>query len=91
MEGLSYFGCVEIINGNLVDFIFDGINFLDSISNELVFYGFIIYKIKFCSDVVVGDIFINVVDIYFDFNFVIVINMVNIEIVLLVSVDGLVV
>ena len=88
LEGLSHPGRVEIMDGNLVDFIFDGINLPDSTSNEPASHGFIAYKVKPRSDVAVGDIFTNVADIYFDFNPAIVTNTVNTEIVLPVSVDG---
>ena len=88
LEGLSHPGRVEIMDGNLVDFIFDGINLPDSTSNEAASHGFIAYKVKPRSDVAVGDIFTNVADIYFDFNPAIVTNTVNTEIVLPVSVDG---
>eukprot|EP00903_Cladosiphon_okamuranus_P000567 g565.t1 len=88
LESLSHPGRVEIMDGNLVDFIFDGINLPDSTSNEPASHGFIAYKIKPRSNVAVGDIFTNVADIYFDFNPAIVTNTVNTEIVLPVSVDG---
>ncbi|MEO0725478.1 MAG: T9SS type A sorting domain-containing protein [Bacteroidota bacterium] len=89
LEGLSHPGRVEISDGNLVDFIFDNINLPDSTSNEPASHGFIAYKIKPRGNVVVGDIFSNKADIYFDFNPPIITNTATTEIVNPVSVNDL--
>ena len=89
LESLSHPGRVEISDGNLVDFIFDDINLPDSTSNEPASHGFIAYKIKPRGDVVIGDVFDNKADIYFDFNPPIITNTATTEIVNPVSVDDL--
>ena len=81
LESLSHPGRVEITNGNNVNFIFDNINLPDSTTNEPDSHGFIAYKIKPVSDVVVGDIFSNTAAIYFDFNPPIITNTATTEIV----------
>lgn len=86
LESLSHPGRVEISDGNLVDFIFENINLPDSTSNEAASHGFIAYKIKPRADVVLGDIFRNTADIYFDFNPPITTNTATTEIVNPVSV-----
>ncbi|MEL6659515.1 MAG: T9SS type A sorting domain-containing protein, partial [Bacteroidota bacterium] len=89
LESLSHPGRVEISDGNLVDFIFDNINLPDSTSNESASHGFIAYKIKPRENVVVGDVFSNKADIYFDFNPPIITNTATTEIVNPVSVNEL--
>jgi len=86
LESLSHPGRVAITNGNNIDFIFDNINLPDSTANEMASHGFIAYKIKPMDDAVVGDIFSNKADIYFDFNPPIITNTVNTEIVNPVSI-----
>lgn len=85
LESLSHTGRVEIVDGNKVDFIFDNIHLADSTSNEAASHGFIVYKIKPKSDVVIGDVFANTADIYFDFNPPIITNTVHTEIIETVS------
>ncbi len=87
IQSLSHPGRVEIKNGNEVKFIFDDINLPDSTSDEPNSHGFITYKIKPKSDVVIGDIFNNNADIFFDFNPAIVTNTVSTEIVRTLSVS----
>lgn len=72
---------VEIKNGNRVTFFFDKINLPRSTTNEPASHGFISYKIKPKSNVVVGDIFANKADIFFDYNLPIVTNTALTEIV----------
>ncbi len=89
LEGLSHAGRVEITDGKNVDFIFDAINLPDSTTNEPGSHGFIAYKIKPMSNVVVGDIFSNKADIYFDFNPPIITNTATTEIVIPLSVSDI--
>ncbi|MEM6717994.1 MAG: T9SS type A sorting domain-containing protein [Bacteroidota bacterium] len=81
LESLSHPGRVEITDGNIVNFIFDGINLPDSTSDEPNSHGFITYKIKPKSAIAIGDIIYNTADIYFDFNPPIITNTVATEIV----------
>jgi hypothetical protein len=87
LESLSHTGRVEIINETDVSFTFNNINLPDSTNDEPNSHGFIAFKIKPKSDVVVGDIFSGVADIYFDFNPPIITNTVNTEIVASLSVE----
>jgi hypothetical protein len=68
MESLSHAGRVAISNGSEVSFIFDNINLPDSTTDEPNSHGFITYKIKPQSNVVLGDVINAVAAIYFDFN-----------------------
>lgn len=61
----------RIQNTNEVEFIFEGINLpFDDANND----GYILFKIKTLSSLVVGDTFENHAEIYFDFNFPIITN-----------------
>ncbi|WP_178988169.1 T9SS type A sorting domain-containing protein [Winogradskyella schleiferi] len=86
LQSLSHPGRVEITDGNKIDFIFDNINLPDSTNDEPNSHGFITYKIKPKSDVVVGDIFSNTAAIYFDFNPPIITNTATTEIVSTLSI-----
>lgn len=81
LESLSHTGRVEILNGSDVSFLFDNINLPDSTNDEPSSHGFIAYKIKPKDDVVLGDVFYNTAEIYFDFNPPIITNTVSTEIV----------
>jgi len=81
LERLSHNGRVEILNGSDVSFIFDNINLVDSTNDESNSHGFIAYKIKPKDNVILGDIFYNTADIYFDFNPPIITNTAATEIV----------
>ena len=87
IENLSHTGRVEITDQTDVSFVFDNIHLPDSTNDEPNSHGFIAFKIKPKSDVVVGDIISGVADIYFDFNPAIITNMVNTEVVEPLSVD----
>lgn len=87
LESLSHEGRVEIVNGSDVSFIFDNINLPDSTNDEPNSHGFIAYKIRPKDNVVLGDIFSNSADIYFDFNPAIITNTVATEIVDALSVN----
>ena len=61
----------KISDGNKVEFIFEKINLpFDNANND----GYIAFKIKTLSTLVVGDSFANEASIYFDYNFPIVTN-----------------
>ncbi|EDP95952.1 T9SS type A sorting domain-containing protein [Kordia algicida OT-1] len=87
IESLSHDGRVEITNGNQVNFIFDNINLPDSTSDEPNSHGYIAYRIKPKSNVVIGDIFLSTADIFFDFNPPITTNTASTEIVAPLSVE----
>jgi hypothetical protein len=62
---------VTRISGNKVEFIFEGINLpFDDANND----GYVVFKIKTTSNLVVGNIFSNDANIYFDYNFPITTN-----------------
>ncbi|WP_284652564.1 DUF7619 domain-containing protein [Flavobacterium terrisoli] len=61
----------RVIDSNVVEFIFDNINLpFDDANND----GFIAFKIKTKSNLVVGDTFSNTASIYFDYNYPIITN-----------------
>lgn len=61
----------RVINSNVVEFIFENINLpFDDANND----GYIAFKIKTKSNLVVGNSFSNSANIYFDYNFPIVTN-----------------
>lgn len=74
LESLSHSSRVNIHNGSKVTFTFDNINLPDSTNDEPNSHGFIAFKIKPVSDVVIGDTINATADIYFDFNPAIVTN-----------------
>lgn len=71
----------RITNGSFVEFIFDDINLPAEQDNEPASHGFIAFKIKPKSDVVIGDIITGKANIYFDFNAPIITNTVSTEVV----------
>ena len=60
------------VSGNKVEFLFEYINLPFPTSN--LRYGYVVFKIKTKSTLVVGDTFSNSANIYFDYNFPIVTN-----------------
>ena len=72
---------MNIKNGNAVEFVFDGINLPYEDADEEGSQGYIAYKIKPKSDIVVGDIIAGDAAIYFDFNEPIITNEVSTEFV----------
>ena len=61
----------RIREGNIVEFIFEGINLpFDDANND----GFVVFKIKTLDTLVLGDTFANQAEIYFDFNFPVITN-----------------
>ncbi|WP_452232303.1 DUF7619 domain-containing protein [Lacinutrix sp. MEBiC02595] len=87
LESLSHNGRVEITDGNNVAFVFDNINLADSTTDEPNSHGYIAYRIKPKANVVLGDVFYNTADIYFDFNPAIITNTATTEIVSALSVE----
>lgn len=66
-----------ITKGNLVEFIFDGINLPPKVVNEPASNGFVSFKIKPKGSLAVGDAIQNTAKIYFDFNLPIITNTVT--------------
>jgi uncharacterized repeat protein (TIGR01451 family) len=63
--------CTTRINGNKVEFIFENINLpFDDANND----GYVVFKIKTKSTLVVGNTISNQANIYFDYNFPIITN-----------------
>jgi hypothetical protein len=59
------------VEENFIEFIFEGINLpFDDDNND----GFVLFKIKTASDLIVGDSFDNSAAIYFDYNFPVMTN-----------------
>ncbi|MAB48844.1 MAG: internalin [Flavobacteriaceae bacterium] len=62
----------RIREGNIVEFIFEGINLpFDDANND----GYLVFKIKTLETLQLGDTFTNQAEIYFDFNFPVITNM----------------
>ncbi len=62
----------RIREGNVVEFIFEGINLpFDDANND----GYLVFKIKTLETLQLGDTFTNQAEIYFDFNFPVITNM----------------
>ncbi|WP_298511808.1 T9SS type A sorting domain-containing protein [uncultured Kordia sp.] len=76
----------RIINGNFLEFSFPNINLPDSTTDEPNSHGYIAFKVKPKSDVVIGDIINGEAKIYFDYNAPIITNMVSTEIANVLSV-----
>lgn len=66
---------VTRIMNNRVEFIFEGINLPATITNEQLSHGYIAFKIKTKSNLVIGNAITNRANIYFDYNFPIVTNL----------------
>jgi hypothetical protein len=81
LEAISHSTRVEIRDENDLAFLFENINLPDSIHNEPESHGYISYKIKPKPNVVLGDIFYNKANIFFDFNPGIETNRVSTEII----------
>lgn len=73
--------------GNVLEFRFDDIYLADSTSDEPGSHGYVSYRVKPKSAVILGDMFDSTADIYFDFNPAIVTNTANTEIIELLSVN----
>lgn len=62
------------LTGNKVEFIFENINLPTEIDNEPASHGFVAFKIKTKSNLVLGNTVSNTANIYFDYNFPIITN-----------------
>lgn len=87
LETSSHSNRVAIKNGNEIEFIFENIHLPDETTDEPNSHGFIAYKIKPKSDVVLGNIFPNTAGIFFDYNEAIVTNTATTEIVSTLAVN----
>ncbi|HEY0091221.1 MAG TPA: T9SS type A sorting domain-containing protein, partial [Flavobacterium sp.] len=65
-----------LTDGNKLEFFFEGINLPPESTDEPGSHGFVAFKIKPTSDVVIGSVIENTAEIFFDFNFPIVTNTV---------------
>jgi len=72
---------IEIIDGEEINFYFDNINLPFETADPEGSNGYITYKIKPKSDVIIGDVIENTAYIYFDFNLPIITNTVTTTIV----------
>ncbi len=87
LENLSHAGRVAIFNENQIEFIFEDIHLPDSTTNEEASHGYIMYKIKPKTNIVIGDIINNQVDIFFDFNPAIVTNIATTEFIKVLGIN----
>jgi hypothetical protein len=83
----SHTSNVQIKNGNQITYTFSNINLPYEAANEPGSHGWMAYRIKPKSNVVVGDIMSSKSDIYFDFNAPIVTNTVSTQVSLLGTTD----
>ncbi|MBC7947007.1 MAG: hypothetical protein H7Y42_03940, partial [Chitinophagaceae bacterium] len=65
---------LTIDDGNRLDWEFPGIELVHSSLNEPASHGFVAYRIKVNTDLVIGDVVENTASIYFDFNLPVVTN-----------------
>ncbi|WP_162128074.1 DUF7619 domain-containing protein [Flavobacterium phycosphaerae] len=72
-----------LTSGNKFEVFYDGINLPPSATDEEGSHGYIAFKIKPKSTIVIGDVIANTANIYFDFNFPIVTNTVTTSVVAL--------
>lgn len=73
----SHNGHRNLKPGNILEFYFEGINLPAESENEPASHGYVIYKIKPKSTLVLNDQITNKAEIYFDFNFPIITNTVT--------------
>jgi uncharacterized repeat protein (TIGR01451 family) len=66
-----------LTSGNKLEFIFEGIELPESSVDEPGSHGYVTFKIKPKSNLVLNDIIENTAEIYFDFNFPVVTNTVS--------------
>ncbi len=60
---------VTRVTGNKIEFVFEGINLPAEIDDEPGSHGYVAFKIKTHSNLVLGNNIANTADIYFDYNF----------------------
>ncbi|MBS1535087.1 MAG: VCBS repeat-containing protein [Bacteroidetes bacterium] len=80
IDGISHNNYISIRNGNQISFVFKGIYLPYSSANEPGSHGFICYKIKPKNNTILGDLFHNDAQIYFDYNSAIQTNTVVTEV-----------
>ena len=68
---------VEVLDGNVLDFVFNNIHLPDSTSNEPASHGYVIFEITPKTGLSDGAIVENTSEIYFDFNPAVVTNTVS--------------
>lgn len=78
---------VLILKGYMAEFLFNDIYLPSNTTNEELSNGYVIYRIKPKANVIIGDIFNNVANIYFDYNAPITTNTVITEVVNALSAD----
>lgn len=75
--GSSHDMVTEIVANNIVKFVFNDINLIDSLTNEGESHGYVIFEIKPKANLSQGTLISNQVNIYFDFKPPIVTNEVT--------------
>jgi hypothetical protein len=65
---------VTRITGNKVEFVFENINLPAAVDNESASHGYVAFKVKTKSNLVLGNNASNTANIYFDYNFPIITN-----------------
>lgn len=76
---------IQIRNGNDLTYTFSNIDLAYEAANEPASHGWMVYKIKPKSNVIVGDSMISSSDIYFDYNSPVLTNFVSTEITALAT------
>jgi uncharacterized repeat protein (TIGR01451 family) len=69
--------CRTVLNGQKLEFIFEGINLPDSTADEPASHGYVAFKIKPLPSLLPNNVITNEANIYFDFNFPILTNPVS--------------
>lgn len=88
LEGMSHNGSVQIKDGSLLEFNFNNIQLPDSTTDEAGSHGYITFKIKPKSNVVVGNIVNATAGIYFDNNPPVITNTYSTEFINLLGVKS---
>jgi hypothetical protein len=83
----SHTSNIQIKNGNQVTYTFSNIDLPYESANEPASHGWMAYRIKPKSNVVIGDIMSSKSDIYFDYNAPIITNTVNTQVTALGTAD----
>jgi uncharacterized repeat protein (TIGR01451 family) len=83
----SHTSNIQIKNGNQVTYTFSNIDLPYETANEAASHGWMAYRIKPKSNVVIGDIMSSKSDIYFDYNAPIITNTVNTQVTALGTAD----
>jgi uncharacterized repeat protein (TIGR01451 family) len=83
----SHTSNIQIKNGNQVTYTFSNIDLPYETANEAASHGWMAYRIKPKSNVVIGDIMSSKSDIYFDYNAPIITNIVSTQVTALGTTD----